>query len=84
MRWIFGGKAVERGGAQGGTGSELAVTIPTFGGCPAPMTTQSDLALAGRPGPGDEFLQADAVDGARNQGVTDHEGRRSTDAERLG
>ena len=52
MRWIVGGKAVERGGAQGGTGSELAVTIPTFGGCPAPRTTQSDLALAARPGPG--------------------------------
>ena len=62
----------------------LRWTIPALDDCPAPRTTQSNLALAARPGPGDEILQARAADGARNQGVADHEGRRSADAERLG
>ena len=51
MRWIFGGKAVERGGAQGGTGSELAVTIPTFGGLPGAKDNAVGSRLSRPTGP---------------------------------
>ena len=72
-----GGPAAQPGGAV----SVFALTIPVFGDCPAPRTTQPDLASAARPGPGDEFLQAVAADGARNQGVADHERGGPADAE---
>ena len=59
----------------------FALTIPAFDDCPAPRTTQLELASAARPGPGDEFLQARAADGAWNQCVADHEGGGPADAE---